>query len=150
MKRKKAKPVFKPYVMGQPSLMPQDLEEMIPEEHLVRVIHETIEKIDLRVIMEKYKGGGASSYHPKMMLKVLVYAYTQRIYSSRQVAKGLRENVYFMWLSGHNQPNFRTINDFRGKIMKGIIQEVFREVLELLIEAGYIKLEEYFVDGTTI
>ncbi len=150
MKRKKAKPVFKPYVMGQPSLLPPDLEEIIPEDHLVRVIHEAIEKIDLSIIMEKYKGGGTSSYHPKMMLKVLVYAYSQRIYSSRQMAKGLRENVYFMWISGHNRPDFRTINDFRGKTMKGIIQEVFREVLELLIEAGYVKLEEYFVDGTTI
>ena len=150
MKRKKAKPVFKPYVMGQPSLLPQDLEEVIPKDHLVRVIEETIEKIDLSVIMKKYKGGGTSSYHPKMMLKVLVYAYTQRIFSSRQIAKGLRENVNFMWISGHNRPDFRTINDFRGKTMKGIIQEVFREVLELLIEAGYVKLEEYFVDGTTI
>ena len=150
MKRKEAKPVFKPYIMGQPSLLPADLEEIIPEKHVVRVINETIDGLELHVLMQQYKGGGTSSYHPKMMLKVLVYAYTQGVYSSREIAKGLRENVNFMWISGQNQPDFRTLNRFRGEVMKGIIQEVFGEVLELLIEAGYVKLEEYFVDGTTI
>ncbi len=150
MKRKETKPIFKPYIMGQPSLLPADLEEMIPEKHLVRVINETINGLKLDTLMEQYKGGGTSSYHPKMMLKVLVYAYTQGIYSSREIAKGLRENVNFMWISGHTQPNFRTLNRFRGEVMKGIIQEVFGEVLGLLIEAGYVKLEEYFVDGTTM
>jgi transposase len=130
--------------------MPPDLEEMIPADHLVRVVNEAIEQIDLSMLMARYKGGGTSSYHPKMMLKVLVYAYTQRIYSSRQIAKALRENVYFMWISGQNRPDFRTVNRFRGEVMKGIIQEVFAAVLELLIEAGYVKLEEYFVDGTTM
>ena len=150
MNKKEAKPVFKPYVMGQPSLLPPDLEEMIPADHLVRVVNEAIEQIDLSAILARYKGGGTSSYHPKMMLKVLVYAYTQQRYSSRQIAKALRENVYFMWLSGQNRPDFRTINRFRGEVMNGIIQEVFAATLEILIEAGYIKLEKYFVDGTTM
>jgi transposase len=150
MKRKKSKPVFKPYVMGQPSLLPPDIEELIPAEHLVRVIEQTIEKIDLSVLLERYKGGGTSSYHPKMMLKVLVYAYSQRTYSSRGIAKALRENIYFMWLSGHNRPDFRTINNFRGQILKGILAEIFGAVVEVLVETGHVKLEEYFVDGTTI
>lgn len=150
MKKKEAPPVFKPYVMGQPSLLPPDLEEMIPANHLVRVVNEAIEQIDLSAIMARYKGGGTSSYHPQMMLKVLVYAYTQQRYSSRQIAKALRENVYFMWISGQNRPDFRTINRFRGEVMKGIIQEVFAATLEILIEAGYVKLEKYFVDGTTM
>ena len=96
------------------------------------------------------KGGGTSSYHPKMLLKVLVYAYSQKIYSSRKIAKALRENIHFMWLSGGNQPDFRTINDFRGSRVKGVIDEVFADVLEYLIEAGHVKLENYFVDGTKI
>jgi len=83
-----------------------------------------------------------------MMLKVLVYAYTQKIYSSRKIAKALRENIHFMWISGENRPDFRTINDFRGSRMKGVIESVFAEVLEYLIEAGNVKLENYFVDGT--
>ena len=150
MKKKETKAVFKPYVMGQPSLMPPDLEEMIPADHLVRVVNEAIERIDLSSILARYKGGGTSSYHPKMMLKALVYAYSQGIFSSRQIAKALRENVYFMWISGQNRPDFRTINRFRGEVMKGIIQEVFAATLDILIEAGYVKLEKYFVDGTTM
>lgn len=144
------KPVFKAYIMGQASLLPPDLNEMIGEEHVVRVVNKAIEEIDLKILLDKYKGGGTSSYHPKMMLKVLVYAYSQGIYSSRNIAKAMRENINFMWLSGQSRPNFRTINRFRGEVMKGIMQKVFGAVLEILIEGGYVKLEKYFVDGTTV
>jgi transposase len=106
--------------------------------------------MDQKPIVAKYKGGGTSSYHPKMMMKVLVFAYTQQIYSSRRIAKALRESIPFMWLSGLNQPDFRTINRFRGVQLKGIIEEVFYAVLKLLIEEGYLKLEDLFVDGTKI
>jgi transposase len=100
--------------------------------------------------MGQYKGGGTSSYHPRMMLKVLVYAYSQRIYSSRQIAKAVRENVNFMWLAGGNRPDFRTLNRFRSGRMRVAIGEVFAEVLEYLIDEGYVKLQTYFVDGTKI
>jgi transposase len=150
MKRKAAAPVFKPYVMGQPHLMPPSYDEVIEEGHLVRVVNDAIENLDLSVLMAQYKGGGTSSYHPKMLLKVLVYAYCTKNYSSRKVAAALRENVHFMWLSGANRPDFRTLNDFRGSRMKGVIDEVFAEVLEYLIGKGYVKLEHYFVDGTKI
>jgi hypothetical protein len=85
-----------------------------------------------------------------MMLKVLVYAYSQRVYSSRQIAKALRENIHYIWISGGNQPDFRTINRFRGVVMKEVIEAVFALVLELLIDEGYVKLENYFVDGTKV
>lgn len=98
----------------------------------------------------QYKGGGTSSYHPMMMLKVLIYAYCERIFSSRKIAKALRENVNFMWISGWNQPDFRTINRFRGTVLKEVITEVFIAVLEYLIAQGYVKLENYFVDGSKI
>ena len=141
--------VFKPYVQGQLQL-PTDLSSLIPEKHVVRVVDDAIERVDLRRLMNRYKGGGTSSYHPKMMLKVLVYAYTQRVYSSRQIAKALRENVYFMWLSGNSRPDFRTLNRFRGEVMKGLLGDVFASVLELLVEEGYVRLEAYFVDGTKV
>lgn len=150
MKRKPAAPVFKPYVMHQVHLLPPSYDEMIESDHLVRVVSGAIDKIDLSPLLAKYRGGGTSSYHPQMMLKVLVYAYTQKIYSSRKIAKALRENIHFMWISGENRPDFRTINDFRGSRMKGVIESVFAEVLEYLIEAGKVKLENYFVDGTKI
>ena len=144
------KVVFKPYTMGQPSLLPADLEELIPEDHLVRTVHQAIEQIDLSILYKQYEGGGTSSYHPKMMLKVLVYGYAEKLYSSRKIAKALRENVNFMWLSGQSRPDFRTINRFRGEVMKEIIGEVFASVLELLIEQGHVKLEDYYVDGSKL
>ncbi|HEX7587598.1 MAG TPA: IS1182 family transposase [Anaerolineae bacterium] len=150
MTRKHNQVTFKPYAMNQPSLLPPSLDELIPEHHLVRVVNCAIEQIKLEPLLAQYKGGGTSSFHPKMMLKVLVYAYTQRIYTSRQIAKALRENIYFMWLSGRNTPDFRTLNDFRGRIMKPIIDEVFGAVVAYLVEAGYVQLEHYFLDGTKI
>lgn len=148
-KRKSKQVVFKPYRMGQLQL-PTNLEDLIPTNHLVRRVHEAIEKMDLEPLIRQYKGGGTSSYHPKMLLKVLVYAYTQQIYSSRKIAKALRENIHFMWISGNSTPDFRTINRFRGEVLREVMEEIFASVLELLIEEGYVKLEHYFLDGTKI
>jgi transposase len=148
MKRKRIPPNFKEYTQGQVVLLPTDLEGQISPKHLVRVVNTAIEKMDLSALLAQYKGGGTSSYHPKMMLKVLIYAYTQQLYSSRKIAKALRENIYFMWLSGNQQPDFRTINRFRSVVVKDVIEDIFTSVLELLIEEGYVKLENYFLDGT--
>lgn len=144
------KVVFKPYIMGQLSLLPPDLEELIPAGHLVRVVDGMVERIDMKALERQYKGGGTSAYHPKMMLKVIIYAYTQRVFSSRGIAKQLRENIHFMWLSGMQRPDFRTVNRFRGEIMKAVVEEVFYGVIEQLLDLGYIDLESYFVDGTKI
>ncbi len=150
MKKKSAAAVFKEYAQGQVVFLPTDLEAQIPPKHLVRVVNTAIEKMDLSRLLAQYKGGGASSYHPKMLLKVLVYAYTQQLYSSRKIAKALRENIYFMWLSGNQQPDFRTINRFRSEVVKDVIEDMFTSVLELLIGEGYVKLENYFLDGTKL
>jgi len=150
MKRKSPPPVFKEYTQEQVILLPTDLGAQIPTKHLVRVVNKSIEKMDLSALLARYKGGGTSSYHPKMLLKVLVYAYTQQLYSSRKIAKALRENIYFMWLAGNQQPDFRTINRFRSEVVKDVIEDIFTSVLELLIEEGYVKLENYFLDGTKI
>src|SRR4030067_1143026 len=129
MKRKPAAPVFKPYVMNQPHLLPPSYDELIEPGHLVRVVSEAIDKLDLSPLLAQYKGGGTSSYHPQMLLKVLVYAYCSQIYSSRRIAAALRENIHLMWLSGGNRPDFRTINDFRSQRMKAVLDEVFDEVV---------------------
>jgi transposase len=150
MRRKPAAPVFKPYVMNQVALLPPSYEELIPTNHLVRVVNKAVEEIDVSALLAQYKGGGTSSYHPKMLLKVLVYAYAERVYSSRRIAKALGENIHFMWISGGNRPDFRTINAFRGSRMKGVIEQVFTAVLEYLVSAGHVKLEHYFLDGTKI
>ena len=144
------KQIFKGYTQAQPMLLPPRLEELIPKGHLVRVVNEMIERIDLTPLIRQYKGGGTSAYHPKMLLKVMIYAYTQRTFSSRQIAKALRENINYLWLSGMNQPDHRTINRFRGEVMKSVVEEVFYGVIEQLLDRGYIDLERYFVDGTKI
>jgi len=127
-----------------------DLEEDIPANHLVRVVNETVNRMDDKIFAAVYPGGGRDSYHPKMLTKVIIYAYTQRIYSSRQIAKAVRENVMFMWIAGRQRPDFRTINRFRSERMKPILETVFTDVLQFLVEAGYVKLDHYFVDGTKI
>ncbi len=127
--------------------LPMDLEELIPPGHVVRVVNEAVNRISDDVFLKYYPGGGRSSFHPKMLTKVLVYAYTQKIYSSRQIAKALRENIPFMWLAARQTPDFRTINRFRSQRMKGLIDDVFAAVLQLLIEEGYVTMEHYFLDG---
>jgi transposase len=148
MKRKRARPVFKEDTVGQIVLLPTNLDELIPADHIARVIYAFVQKMELAPLEARYKGGGASSYHPKMMLAVLLLAYTQMIFSSRRMAKALRENLAFIWISGNQQPDFHTINDFRGRILKDVILEVFIALLKMLVEEGYVKLENYFLDGT--
>ncbi|WP_178024854.1 IS1182 family transposase [uncultured Paenibacillus sp.] len=137
------------YTMDQLCL-PMDLEEDIPQNHVVRVVNAAVNQINDSIFASAYPGGGRDSYHPKMLTKVLIYAYTQRIYSSRLIAKAVRENIMFMWIAGRQRPDFRTINRFRSERMKDILESVFTAVLELLVEEGYVKLDHYFVDGTKI
>lgn len=143
--------VFKPYLQDQLMLLPPSLEELIPQGHLVRIVNTAVERMKLDPLLDAYDvGGGASRYHPKMLLKVLVYGYTQQLYSSRRIAKALRENVHFMWLAACQQPDFRTLNRFRSSRLKGKIDEVFAALVEFLVEAGLVHLQDYFLDGTKI
>ncbi|GAB6928888.1 IS1182 family transposase [Paenibacillus sp. JCM 10914] len=137
------------YTMDQ-LYLPMDLEEDIPENHLVRVVNEAVNRLDDQIFREAYSGGGRDSYHPKMLTKVIIYAYTQRIYSSRQIAKAVRENIMFMWIAGRQRPDFRTINRFRSERMKNVLETVFTTVLQFLAEEKYVQLDHYFVDGTKI
>ena len=121
-------------------LLSPSLEEIIPAGNVVGIFNEFIKTIDLSALITTYKGGGTSSYHPNMLLKVLVYAYTKNIYSSRMIVAALRENIHFMWLSGGNRPDFRTINRIRGARLAETIQEVFSKLVLYLASRGYIDL----------
>lgn len=131
-------------------LFPPSLDEMIEENHPVFIVDQVIDKLDISPILEKYKGGGTSSYHPRMLLKVLIYAYINNIYSSRKIESALKENIHFMWLSGMSYPDHNTINRFRGDRLKGVLKEVFKQVVILLAEAGLLNIKELYVDGTKI
>ena len=130
--------------MEQLSLLPPSLEELIPEKHLVRVVNQVVDELEIEPLLANYKGGGTGSYHPRMMLKVIVYVYSQKIYSSRRMEKALWENIGFMWLSGRNRPDFHTLNNFRSETMKDVVRKVFASLLAFLVEEGYVKMENYF------
>ncbi len=145
----KKKIAFKEYENVQGVLFTQNIGEWIPKNHLVRVVDDVIEKIDISPIIDLYKGGGRAAYHPRMMLKVIIYAYCEKIYSCRAIEKALKENVPFIWLSGYQTPDFRSINNFR-KRLKPVIKKIFFKVIKLLIKNKYIKFENYFLDGTKV
>jgi transposase len=143
------KVTFREYNQKQ-MVLPSSIITLIPENHIVRVVNDIIDSLDISALIEKYQGGGRSAYNPKMLLKVLVYAYTQKVYSGRNIAKQLKENIYYMWIAGHEKPDFRTINRFRSEKLEDEIDNIFSKILLLLMEKEYIKYENYFLDGTKI
>ncbi len=145
-----AKPLFKTYQQNQVYLFPPSLEAMIDINHPVRVVSEVIDRIDMDIIIKKYKGGGATSYHPRMLLKVLIYGYLNNVYSSRRIEASVKENIYFMWLAGMQQPDHHTINRFRSERLRNILKEIFAQVVLLLVDSGHVGLEEIYTDGTKI
>ena len=119
---------FKPYSQNEQWLLPPSLDELVPENHFVRIVSKTVDELRIEEVFAKYtKGGGASRYNPVMLLKVLVYCYMTGTYSSRQVAKQCRENVNVMWLTG-----FQTINKFRSEKLKDSIEEIFTSAVKLM------------------
>ena len=97
----------------------------MPGIHPVRVLNSIVDRLDVSQVLASYKGGGNSCFHPRMMLKVLLYAYLNNIYSSRKIERQLQEHIRYMWLSGGARPDFRTINYFRGKRLKDSFDAIF-------------------------
>ncbi|WP_018922598.1 IS1182 family transposase [Salsuginibacillus kocurii] len=141
--------MFKDYTMGQ-LVLPMDFSDLIPENHVSRVVHDMIEQVDEQLFYAAYEGGGRPSYHPKMMTKIVLYAYTQKWYSCRDIQKALEENLPMMWLAAQQVPNFRTINRFRSERMQDLIEPLFTQLIQLLLDQEYITMEHYFLDGTKI
>lgn len=147
-KRHDLKVVFKTYDQQQPMLLPPSLEELIPANHPVRVVNKVLDQIDIQPLINQYKPGGTSSFHPCMLLKVLVYAYITNIYSSRKIEEALQQNIYFMWLSAMSTPDHNTINRFRGERLKEPLRKIFTQVVELLATEGLLNIKELYTDGT--
>ncbi len=141
---------FKEYNQGEILLFPSRLDENIPEASPVRLISQIVDQLDITPILATYEGGGTTGYHPRMMLKVLFYAYLNNIYSCRKIEKCLEENIHYMWLSGKQFPDFRTINNFRSLHLKDSIHEMFTQIITLLVDMGYLSLKTIYVDGTKI
>lgn len=140
--------VFKSSQQHQMSMLPPSLDELIDTHHPVRVVNKVVDQIDLTKLLSTYKGGGTSSYHPRMLLKVLIYGYLTNLYSCRKIEAALSENIHFMWLAGMQRPDHNTINRFRGKRLAPYIKEVFVRVVELLVNEGVLDLKTVYTDGT--
>ena len=145
-----AKVVYKSYNRNEGSLFPVYLSDMVPAEHPARVVDAVVEGLDLTELERTYKGGGTSSYSPRAMLKVIIYAYLSNVYSGRQIAKMWQESIIYMWLGGTLIPDFRTINNFRSRRLVGTFEGLFTQVVELLVEEGLVTLDVQYIDGTKI
>lgn len=131
-------------------MLPPDLEELVEKTHPVRIINEVIDHLNIDSINNQYKGGGTSSYHPRMLLKALVYAYICNEYSSRRIEQLLKRDVHFMWLTAMSTPDHNTINRFRSDKLKVVLKDVFTQIVQLLVSSGHIGLKDINVDGTKI
>ncbi|WP_212995097.1 IS1182 family transposase [Elizabethkingia argenteiflava] len=141
---------FKALPSNSPSLFPEDIFDRIPLNHPVRLVNQVVDQLDIEHLISQYKGGGTTSFHPRMLLKVLFYAYLSNIYSCRKIERALQENIHFMWLSGNSTPDYLTINYFRAKRLKGQIQDLFASIVRMLHELEYVSLHVQYVDGTKI
>ena len=146
----KAKPVWKTDHQSQLSLLPPSYDDFVPQNHPVRIVNSIVNQIDISFIEVTYKGGGTSSYHPRALLKIMIYAYLRNLYSSRKIEQSLGENIHFMWLSGNIRPDHNTIANFRSGKLKGKFKKIFNQVLLLLAQQQVLNIKDIYVDGTKI
>ena len=141
---------FRPYQPDQTLLLPPSIEEWLPAGHLARFVREVVSELDLRAIEDTYEEGpGQPPYHPRLMVTLLLYAYSTGTYSSRRMAAKLVDDVAYRFLAAGNVPDFRTLSDFRkahGPALNGL----FVQVLQLCAAAGLVKLGRVAVDGTKV
>lgn len=140
---------FRPYMHNRSVLFPPRVDEDISNNDPVRIVNDIIDGIDTENINGLYSKIGRYPYHPKMMLKVIIYAYMNNIYSCRKIEQALKRDVHFIWLAGYEKPDFITINRFRNRV-KGEINNIFSQIVLLLAEKGFISLDVEYIDGTKI
>ena len=131
-------------------LLPPSLDELIKINQPVIVIDNILSKVNIQPLLRQYKTGGASSYHSGMLLKVMVCAYINNIYSSRKIEEALQQNIHFMWLSGMSRPDHNTINRFRSEKLKEPLKKIFVQVVHLLAAEGLLSAKELYTNGTKI
>lgn len=140
---------FRSYDPDQTLLFPQRIDRDIPKDDPVRILKSVIESLDLSGFKKLYHERGRSPYHPKMMLMVILYSYMNNVYSCRKIEKLLYRDIYYIWLSGYQKPDFATINRFRNRV-KNEIGHIFTLLVLILVEKGFVTLEVGYLDGTKI
>src|SRR3984893_1757448 len=142
---------YRAYLPNQDLLLPPSLREWLAEEHLVYFVSDVVDQLDLSAIHGVYEQEkrGQPPYDPRLMTKLLVYGYCTGVFSSRRMQKRLQEDIPFKVLAAGNEPDFRTISDFR-KIHIETLQNLFEQVLGMALECGSIKLGRVSLDGTKL
>jgi len=140
---------YRAYLPEQKLLLPPSLQDWLPENHLAYFVSDVVDQLDLSAIESVYEKEwrGQPPYHPRLMVKLLVYGYCRGVCSSRKIAQRLVEDVPFRVLAAGNQPDFRTISDFR-KIHLEALEGLFQQVLRIALEAGALQLGRVALDGT--
>ena len=140
---------YHPYTPNQLVLFPQRIDENIAGNDPVRIVNAIVDSLNLEAFKKLYKERGRSPYHPRMMLKVILYAYMNNVYSCRRIEKLLLRDIHYIWLAGYEKPDFITINRFRNRV-KGEINNIFTQVVLILSSKGFITLDVEYIDGTKI
>lgn len=145
-----AKVTYKSYNQNDNLLFPPCLGDFIPENDPVRVVNAIVDNLDISAIESTYAGGGTSSYHPRMLIKVVLYSYLQNVYSGRKMEQLLKRDLHFMWLSGMQRPDYNTINLFRKNRFADFVDNIFTQVVQMLVDAKFITLDIQYIDGTKV
>ena len=130
-------------------LLPPSVDEWLPKKHLARFVVDVVDGMDLRAMSGRYRGSGSASYHPRMLLGILVYGYATGIFSSRKLERATYDSVAFRFIAANDHPDHDTIATFRRRFLKQI-EGLFVQVLLLAREMGMLKLGTLGLDGTKI
>ena len=130
-------------------LLPPSVDEWLPQRHLARFVVEVIDGLDLSELVKAYRGSGSASYHPAMLLGLLVYGYATKVFSSRAIERATHDSVAFRFITGNDHPDHDTIAAFRKRFL-GQIEALFVEVLKLARTMGMLKLGTVALDGTKV
>ena len=139
----------RPHINNQLVLFPERIDRDIAENDPVRIINGVINGLNLDCLAKLYRSKGRRAYNARMMLKVIIYAYMNNVYSCRKIENLLKRDIHFIWLAGYEQPDFITINRFRNRL-KDEIGNLFTQMVLILAERGFVSLEVEYIDGTKI
>ena len=140
---------FRPIDRTTGFLLPPSVDEWLPERHLARFVVEVIDRLDLSGMTRAYRGSGSASYHPALLLGLLVYGYATGVFSSRKIERATYDSVAFRFIASNSHPDHDTLATFRRRFLKEI-EALFVEVLMLAREMGMLKLGVVALDGTKI
>jgi transposase len=143
-------PNYKPYYPEQAELLPAHVKDVLGQNHLCFLVHEVVEEVEISAFEACYgDAGGESPYHPRLMLKVWLYAFALKVKSTRKLEQRIREDLGFRFLAGGSAPDHKTLSEFL-RLHQAAIRELFTQVLQLLRAAGLARLGEVAIDSTRI